>query len=80
MDLKSRYRITIPHGEGGLDESVAMVDMLQPIERQHLTSKFGQVSKEWVDALRATHLDNLGTLPNEPTPTIEAIEAGDIPF
>ena len=62
-DLASRYRITIPEGEGSLEESVAMVDLIQPMLRSAFLVKMGELSREKLFEVLSVLLDNLGVLP-----------------
>jgi mRNA-degrading endonuclease toxin of MazEF toxin-antitoxin module len=78
-DLASRYQVTVPDGEGGLTHCVVMLDLIQPVPRQSFKSKFGTVSPEQLEILRAIVLSNLGILVDVGEPQVPTDEA-DLPF
>ena len=60
-DRRSRYQVTLERG-GGLERSVAMLDLVQPFPRKSLRTKMGSITVEQLEILRAVLLGNLGIL------------------
>jgi mRNA-degrading endonuclease toxin of MazEF toxin-antitoxin module len=79
-DLASRYQAIVPDGEGGLSHCVVMLDLIQPVPRQSFKSKFGTVSPEQLDALRAILLSNLGILADVDEPPVSIPDEEDLPL
>jgi len=78
-DLASRYQVIVPEGEGGLSHCAVMLDLIQPVPRHSFKSKFGTVSPEQLEILRAIVLSNLGILVDVDEPQAPSDEA-DLPF
>jgi mRNA-degrading endonuclease toxin of MazEF toxin-antitoxin module len=79
-DLVSRYQVVVPDGEGGLSRCVVMLDLIQPVPRQSFKSKFGTVSPEQLEGLRAILLSDLGLLADIDQPQAPIADEDDLPF
>jgi mRNA-degrading endonuclease toxin of MazEF toxin-antitoxin module len=79
-DLASRYQVVVPDGEGGLSRCVVMLDLIQPVPRLSFKSKFGTVSPEQLDALRAILLLNLGILADTEESPSTMPDEDELPF